>query len=302
MIDGGLATELEEMGHDLNDPLWSARLLITHPEAIRNVHRSYLDAGADCLITASYQASVAGLMAQGASEKDAKAVISRSVTLACEARDSFLETSGDNLRSGLRPIVAASIGPYGAALADGSEYRGDYGVSESDLRDFHRPRWEILAASGADLFACETIPSWLEAKVLLSLLHEAPEIRAWMSFSCKDGQHISDGTPLSECAALFAEDDQVVAVGVNCTAPRYIVSLIGQVRQGAPRKPIVVYPNSGEAYDAKNRAWTGKSNPSDLGDAALEWFRCGAMLIGGCCRTGPQHIRAMRKALIESRN
>ncbi len=299
MLDGGLATELEERGHNIDHPLWSAHLLLTHPEEIRNVHRSYLEARADCLITASYQASIPGLMAEGASEEDARSIIARSVTLACEARDRFLEAPGDAGRDRVRPIVAASIGPYGAALADGSEYRGDYGVSDGDLRDFHRPRWEVLARSGADLLACETIPSLQEARVLQGLLREMPEVRAWMSFSCRDGHHISDGTPLVECASLFDGDEQVVAVGVNCTSPRHIEALIGQARLGAPSKPIVVYPNSGEVFDAKTRLWSGCSDASDFGDAALSWFRCGASLIGGCCRTGPQHIRAMRAALID---
>ena len=297
MLDGGLATELEGSGYDLNHPLWSARLLIENPEAICRVHRSYLEAGADCMITASYQASAVGLVAQGLSKKEAESTIVRSVTLACQARDDFLQDPGNKDTARIRPLVAAGIGPYGAFLADGAEYRGDYGISESDLRAFHERRWHILAESPADLFACETIPSLPEAKALKSLLRETPDVRAWISFSCRDGEHICDGTRLAECAALFDEDEQVVAVGVNCTAPRYITSLIGQARLGAPSKPIVVYPNSGEVYDAENRVWTGVSDPSDFGEAAVDWFKRGASLIGGCCRTGPHHIRAMKAAL-----
>lgn len=297
MLDGGLATELEGSGYDLNHPLWSARLLIENPDAIYQIHRSYLEAGADCIITASYQASVPGLEAQGLSKKEAESTIVRSVTLACQARDDFLQDPANQDTARIRPLVAAGVGPYGAFLADGSEYRGDYGISEGDLRAFHERRWHILADSPADLFACETIPSLPEAKALKSLLNETPDVRAWISFSCRDGEHICDGTRLAECAALFNEDKQVVAVGVNCTAPRYIASLIGQVRLGAPNKPIVVYPNSGEVYDAENRVWTGVSDPSDFGEAAVDWFKRGASLIGGCCRTGPHHIRAMRAAL-----
>ncbi len=226
----------------------------------------------------------------------------RSVTLACEARDDFLRSAGNKGTPRIQPLVAASIGPYGAFLADGSEYGGDYQLSEDDLRAFHERRWEILAGSAADLFACETIPSLSEARVLQSLLNETSDVRAWMSFSCRDGEHISDGTRLAECVALFEENEQVVAVGINCTAPRYITSLIRQVRLGAPTKPIVVYPNSGEVYNGKNRLWTGESDPSGLGEAALEWLRCGATLIGGCCRTGPQHIRAIKATLTQRRD
>ncbi|MCH8149455.1 MAG: homocysteine S-methyltransferase [Planctomycetes bacterium] len=299
MLDGGLATELEESGHDLDHPLWSARLLIENPDAIYQVHRAYLDAGADCIITASYQASVPGLEAQGLSKKEAESTIARSVTLACQARDDFLSDLGNKDTSRFQPLVAAGIGPYGAFLADGSEYRGNYGISEGDLRAFHERRWHILVESPADLFACETIPSLPEAKVLKSLLRDTPDVRGWISFSCRDGKHICDGTRLAECAALFDEDEQIVAIGVNCTAPRYIASLIDQVRRGAPTKRIVVYPNSGETYDAENRVWTGVSDPSDFGEAAVDWFKCGASLIGGCCRTGPHHIRAMRAAMMQ---
>lgn len=299
ILDGGLATELEGSGYDLKHPLWSARLLIENPDAIRRVHRAYLDAGADCIITASYQASTAGLRAQGLSKIEAESTIARSVTLACQARDEFLQDADSEDTSRFHPLVAAGIGPYGAFLADGSEYRGDYGISERELHTFHERRWHVLAESPADLFACETIPSLPEARVLKKLLRETPDVRGWISFACRDGEHICDGTPLSKCAALFNENEQVVAIGVNCTAPRLIASLIGQVRRGAPTKPIVVYPNSGETYDAENRAWTGVSDPSDFGEAAVGWFKRGASLIGGCCRTGPHHIRSIRAAMMQ---
>ncbi len=298
LLDGGLATELEKEGFVLDTALWSAHLLSTHPEAIRAVHLAYLDAGADCITTASYQASVGGFLAEGFSEKEARSLIRKAVTLADEAREAFLAQSTLKDAPHLRPLIAASIGPYGASLANGAEYRGNYGVSNQTLRAFHEPRWEILAASPADLLACETIPSYQEAEVLLALLRQTPDRFAWMSFSCRDGTHISDGTPIAECAALFETCEQVVAVGINCTAPHHISSLIDQVRAGAPGKPVVVYPNSGEAYDGTMRTWVGTSDPLDCSRAAGEWFRQGARLIGGCCRMGPQHINAMRAALL----
>ena len=300
LLDGGLATELEKQGFVLDTALWSAQLLMTHPEAIRAVHRAYLDAGADCITTASYQASKAGFMAEGLSERVARSLLRKAVALANEARDEYLAQSTPQSPARLRPLVAASIGPYGASLANGAEYRGDYGVSNQALRAFHEPRWEILAAAPVDLLACETIPSYQEAEVLLALLRQTPDRFAWMSFSCRDGMHISDGTPIAACAALFETCAQVVAVGVNCTAPRHLPSLIDQVRAGAPGKPVVVYPNSGERYDGATRTWKGSSEPMDCSRAAGDWFRHGARLIGGCCRMGPQHINAMRTALLKS--
>lgn len=298
LLDGGLATELEKRGHDLNHPLWSARLLLNRPEAIGGVHRAYLEAGADCIISASYQASLPGFMAEGLSATQARSALRRAVSLACEARDEFAAQRRRQEDSRLRPLVAASVGPFGACLADGSEYRGDYDVSSSRLLEFHEERFGILAESPADLLACETIPSAKEAEALLRLLSGTPGVRAWLSFSCRDGERISDGTPLRECAALCKDAAQIVAVGINCTAPRFVTSLVGKVRAAAPGKAVVVYPNLGERYDSKRRQWAGVARPWDFGMAAREWRSAGASLIGGCCRTGPEHIRAMRRALL----
>ncbi|KIH99194.1 homocysteine methyltransferase [Streptomonospora alba] len=284
VLDGGLATRLEELGCDLSDELWSARLLHEDPDMIRRAHRDFFAAGADVAITASYQASVDGFTARGLTRAQARTLIASSVGLAAQARD---ESGGG--------IVAAGIGPYGAALADGSEYTGDYGpgIGADALADWHRQRWHLLAESGADLLACETIPSYTEAQALVRLLEETPGVRAWFSFSCADAEHISDGTPLARCAELLADREQVVAVGANCTAPSRIGGLIARVR-GAP---AVVYPNSGETWDAAAGTWRGSSDPEAFGAAARRWQQAGARLIGGCCRTTPEHIRRIRAHL-----
>ena len=298
MLDGGLATELEQHGFDLNHPLWSARLEILqrHPEAIMAVHESYLQAGAHIITAASYQATVPGFQKQGLSEQQAVTLLQKTIEMACTARDRFCDAKQT---TGFRPLVAASIGPFGAYLADGSEYCGDYQISDAALRDFHLSRWHALAKTEADLFACETIPSLREAKILLELLQETEGLLAWFSFSCYDGEHISDGTPIRECAALLRECSQVVAVGANCTAPRFIPHLIAEMKREAPSMQIVVYPNSGESYDAAQKKWFGTSEPLDFANAAITWQANGAKLIGGCCRTRPAHVRAMRSALLQ---
>lgn len=296
ILDGGLATELENMGYDLNHPLWSARLLTSHPEAIRAVHLAYLEAGADCIVSCGYQASIPGFMAAGMSKEKAESLLKLTVVLACEAREEYMAAHKNQIT--LRPLVAAGIGPYGAYLANGAEYHGNYGISKQKLLDFHKPRWEIFAGSAADLIACETIPSMEEAEVMLDLIHETSGTFAWFSFSCKDDRHISDGTPLVECAKLLKDCNQVIAIGINCTSPRYIASLIEQIRKVAPSIPVVVYPNSGENYDAASHSWTGQTDSLDFGKAACDWMYQGAGLIGGCCRTGPDHIRAIRKNLV----
>lgn len=295
LLDGGLATELERRGHNLNTRLWSAGVLNSHPDDIHAVHRAYLDAGADCVTAATYQATVPGFMAAGLSEKQAKSLILKAVEIARDSRDEFFEngTAGK-----IRPLVAASIGPYGAYLADGSEYRGNYSIPSNELRAFHESRWEILANSPADIFACETIPSFAEVLVLRDLLKATPDVFAWVSFSCVDGQRISDGTPIRQCTAIFEECEQIVAVGINCTAPKFIASLIAEAQKGAPSKPVVVYPNLGETYHEIQKTWTGSSESVDFAKAAIEWFQLGARFIGGCCRTTPEHIAEMRSSLL----
>ncbi len=291
VLDGGLATQLEARGCNLSDALWSARLLRDNPDLIRQVHLDYYWAGADCAITASYQASIEGFVRQGMTETAAADLIRRSVQLAQEARAQFWQHADQARR--LYPLVAASIGPYGAYLADGSEYRGDYDLDEEELLAFHRQRWHILAQAQPDLFACETLPSFAEARALARLLRETPAYTAWFSFSCRDGQHISDGTPIAACATFLDEHPQVAAIGVNCTPPRYIPDLI-RALQVATSKPIVVYPNSGESYDAVSKQWRGLSVPAEFGTYSREWRKLGAALIGGCCRTTPAHIRQIR--------
>ncbi|MFI7634793.1 homocysteine S-methyltransferase [Nonomuraea sp. NPDC049400] len=283
VLDGGLSTQLERLGADLGDELWSARLLLEQPELIRRVHADYFAAGADVATTASYQATIPGFVRRGLDVAAAERLIRLSVELAAQARDE----AGHGL-------VAASVGPYGAYLANGAEYTGDYGLDEDGLFEWHLPRWEILASAGADLLACETIPSYPEARALARLLARTPEVKAWVSFSCRDAERLNDGTPIREAAALFSGNPQMVAVGANCTAPRHIPGLISRLSGGLP---VVVYPNSGETWDAGHRRWLGLADPVEFGQAAKEWQQAGASLIGGCCRTTPEHIAQIRAHL-----
>ncbi len=296
VLDGGLATALEAGGCDLNDELWSAKILLEAPDAIRSVHLDFLTAGADCIATSTYQASLAGFRKRGLTDKAGVELLHRSVRLAVETRDRFWSEPG-NRRGRLRPLVAASVGPYGAFLADGSEYTGRYGIGDDDLRAFHQRRWRILAASQADLLACETIPSQGETEVLLRLLEETPDRWAWMSFSCRDGIHLSDGSRLCDAAKTCDSEPKLAAVGINCTSPKFLPSLIAEARKGTA-KPILVYPNSGERYNPGTRAWESAPPEVNWEKASIEWKRLGAAGIGGCCRVGPDEIARMRRGLL----
>jgi homocysteine S-methyltransferase len=296
LIDGGLSNQLETQGCDLNHRLWSARLLDSNPNAIRQAHLAYLESGARCIITSSYQASISGFMALGHDRTAAEKLILKSVTLAQEAITDF----GISPPIEYPPLIAASVGPYGAYLADGSEYRGNYGLSDEELAEFHLPRINLLDSSGADFLACETLPSFQEAKVLAKIL-ENTQKKAWVSFSCKDESHLHDGTPIEDCAAFFAPHPAVFAIGVNCTAPKYISQLIQTIKGESGDKRVVVYPNSGEIYHAASKTWSDSSDLSFFQAMIDEWLDLGADIIGGCCRLGPEYIRAIARVLEKRR-
>lgn len=296
LLDGGLASELERRGHDLNHPLWSARALLEDPAAVEAAHLAYLNAGADCVTTATYQATFQGLAAQGIDDPRAEAVILGAVRLAVRARDRFRSRPGGDIGGRPDPLVAASVGPYGAFLADGSEYRG-YAVGREALADFHRRRWRLLAESPADILACETLPSFAEARVLARMAREVPGKPAWFSFTCRDARRLSDGTPIGEVAAWADRHPGVAAVGVNCTEAAHVPELVGAFAGGTD-KPVVAYPNGGGAWDPRTRRWTRARSVPDWGEACRGWIAAGAVVVGGCCRMGPEAIRRMRAALV----
>jgi homocysteine S-methyltransferase len=300
VLDGGLATELEANGHDLRDRLWSARVLRDDPDAIEAAHLAYFRAGARVATTASYQASVEGFAAAGLDRETALALIRRSVDLAQRARDRYRAETGDTSEL----LVAGSVGPYGAMLADGSEYRGDYRVTAAALEAFHRPRMEALVEAGADLLAVETIPTVREAAVIVDLLGKL-DVPAWLSFSCRDGSKTSAGEPIAIAVAL-ADHPNVVAVGVNCTAPRHLPSLLRAAR-AATSRPLIAYPNGGDRWDARARRWVtdDEGDRPGAGDApsgfdavaVASWTALGASWLGGCCGTRPADIAALASAL-----
>jgi homocysteine S-methyltransferase len=283
VTDGGLATELEARGHDLSDDLWSARLLVDAPEDIVAVHCAFYRAGASIATTASYQASFEGFAERGIGRSDAARLLRRSVELAKAARD---EVGG-----GLR-WVAASVGPYGAALANGEEYVGRYGLSVAQLSAWHRPRMELLADAGADLLALETVPDIDEAEALVGLVADLG-LPAWLSYTIAGTTTRAD-QPLADAFAVAADVPEIVAVGVNCCAPGDVEHAI-RIARASTGKHVIVYPNSGEEWDGDRRAWVGKSGWS--AELAPRWVAEGAHIIGGCCRVRPDDIAAVAAAV-----
>ncbi|KAJ6312547.1 hypothetical protein OIU77_014130 [Salix suchowensis] len=275
VIDGGFATQLEKHGATINDPLWSALCLIKDPDLIKRVHLEYLEAGADILVTSSYQATLPGFLSRGLSAEEGELYN--------------------------RALVAASIGSYGAYLADGSEYSGCYGpdVNLEKLKDFHRRRLQVLVKAGPDLLAFETIPNKLEAQACVELLEEENiNIPSWICFSSVDGENAPSGESFQQCLEAINKSDRVKAVGINCAPPHFIESLICKFKE-LTEKLIAVYPNSGEVWDGRAKRWL----PSTCFDDdkfelfATRWHNLGASLIGGCCRTTPSTIQAISKAL-----
>lgn len=285
ILDGGLSTQLERGGADLGHPLWSAHILLEEPEAIRQAHRAFLDAGADVLITASYQVSFEGFAGLGWDAGAAADALRASVTIA-QAAAATVDRE---------VLVAASVGPYGATMADGSEYTGRYGLTASQLAAFHRRRIEVLLDAGPDLLAIETIPSAVEAEALVEVLAGLPEAHAWFAFTCADGATLADGTSFADAVQLVTASSQVVTVGVNCTQPALVGELIVAARAVTP-KPIVVYPNRGGSWDANQKRWLGAEGAT-LAELAPEWRAAGASVIGGCCGFDATDIEALASVL-----
>ena len=271
LLDGGLATQLEAQGADLRSRLWSAQVLVDDPGAVVQAHEAFFAAGAQVATTASYQAPVE--------------LIGLSVRLAQQARDRF---SGD----GQQRWVAGSVGPYGASLADGSEYRGDYGLSIAGLRAWHRPRIAALVEAGVDVLACETIPTSVEVEALLLEVADTG-VPCWVSITAT-GDQTRAGEPAYAAFVLARDMPEVIAVGVNCLEPGDVPGLLA-VAAEACGKPGVAYPNRGEGWDAEEKTWTGVGHFEPA--AVTDWVAAGARLVGGCCRVTPADIAAMRTAL-----
>jgi homocysteine S-methyltransferase len=300
IVDGALATEMETRGADLHDSLWSARYLFAQPQLIHDVHADYIVAGADIVITASYQATIAGFLARGWTQSQAEQLIHTAVSIAQSARDAWWSANAATTPR-LRPLVAGSIGPYGAYTADGGEYRGNYGLSRDELKNFHRERMRILVAAGVDCLACETIPDLVEAQALAELLAEFPAVEAWMSLSCQSGSQTCAGQSLVEVATCLRQYPQIVAIGANCTPPQYMPEIIRTLRAHSPQA-VVVYPNSGETYDGATGTWHGTVTCDDYVQAAQTRLAAGAQLIGGCCRTNPAMIAGLRAAFLPKKS
>jgi len=280
LLDGGLSTALEQLGNNLNTSLWSGELLRTAPDQIEAAHKAFVDAGAQIIISSSYQISMDGCALRGWNESEVRDALLLSTELARNA------TKGTDVK------VAASVGPYGASLADGSEYRGNYGRTKTQLKDFHRMRLQVLVESNPDLLAIETIPELTEAEAILELLEEQDmKIPYWMSFSCKDGEHISSGELFRDAVNLVSGKLGAIGVGINCTAPEFVTPLLSSAKS---RIPFVVYPNSGRTWNAQIKEWEGAPTSGFSEMQIFEWKERGAKLIGGCCSVGPEEIAQMR--------
>ena len=282
VLDGGLSFPLEEKKILMNTNLWTAELLISNPELIREVHINYIDSGAQIITTSSYQASFKSLKKRGYTEIQSKNIILKSVEILEEIKKNY-----DN-----KIIIAASIGPYGSYLADGSEYVGNYNISKEYFFNFYKKKIDLLDSSNVDVLAFETIPSYKEAKVIAKIL-KGTKKQSWISFSCKNEKEISDGTKLEKCCEYLNNHTKIFGVGVNCTSPKYISKLISILKRKLKNKKIIIYPNSGEIYDGKNKNWIGNNNRT-FESYIDEWLNLGVDILGGCCRVGPKEIRKIK--------
>jgi homocysteine S-methyltransferase len=278
VLDGGLSTVLEEMGERPSGFLWTAAALVDRPSLLTEAHRRYVRAGADVVITASYQASESGFVAAGLSASQARSALASTTDLA---------------RAAGAACVAASVGPFGACLADGSEYHGRYEAGWDDVRAFHRRRLRVLVESAPDVFAVETMPGANEARIVLEELRALTDAPAWVSFTCDGPRTTCAGDRITD--AVDAVASMVDAVGVNCTAPVHVTSLLRGAAD-ATGLPLVAYPNHGAAWDSEAKCWVGAADGTDLPLHLDEWLGAGARLVGGCCGVGTRGIAALAAA------
>ena len=296
ILHGALGTEMEALGYDISGKLWSAKYLLEKSEVIQELHETYVAAGADLITTSSYQATLPGLVEAGLTEKAAEQIIALTVRLAKAARDKVWGAL-DETEKAKRPypLISGDVGPYAAYLANGSEYSGDYGeITINELKDFHRPRIQILLDQGVDLLALETIPNRLETQALIELLaEEFPEAEAYMSFTVQIPDAISDGTSLAEMAKLVSQSNQILAVGINCSSPLLYNQALSFLKNTG--KALITYPNSGEVYDGDSQTWKSKDKDAlTLVEHSKYWHaHFGVKILGGCCRTRPNDIKAL---------
>ena len=297
ILHGALGTELEALGYDISGKLWSAKYLLEEPSIIQEIHETYIAAGADLVTTSSYQATLPGLQEAGLSEAEANAIIAQTVALARAARDKVWASISDAEKSKRPyPLISGDVGPYAAYLANGSEYSGDYGnISKEDLKDFHRPRIEILLEEGVDLLALETIPNALEAVALVELLSEEfPQVEAYLSFTIQESSSISDGTSLEAVTDLINSSEQILALGFNCSSPLLFDAALEKL-SALTDKYLITYPNSGEVYDGQTQTWKPKDETAkNLVEHSQAWHQqFQVKILGGCCRTRPNDIKAL---------
>uniref|UniRef100_A0A1B6KMJ4 Hcy-binding domain-containing protein n=1 Tax=Graphocephala atropunctata TaxID=36148 RepID=A0A1B6KMJ4_9HEMI len=299
LVDGGFSTQLSlYVGNCVDgDPLWSAKFLETNKQACIQTHRDFIRAGADILITNTYQASIEGFKDYlNLDKEESIELIKESVEFVKKAI--ALELGDESYGNQRRVLIAGSVGPYGAGLHDGSEYRGEYveTTSPDTIIAWHTPRIEALLDAGVDLLAIETIPALAEAEVLLNLLKKYPKAKAWLSFSCKDEEHTSHGERICDVAARCwsLNSNQLVAVGVNCLHPSYVTPLLKSIHKKLPKIPLIAYPNSGERYNAQLGQWEDKDKCVPVVNYIRSWLELGVQFIGGCCRTDAEVIRKFR--------
>lgn len=299
ILHGALGTELEYQGYDVSGKLWSAKYLISKPNLIKDIHKTYIEAGSDIVTTSTYQATLPGLAEAGLSADQAKNIIALTVKLAKEARDEVWAAFDEQTKQKrLYPLISGDVGPYAAYLADGSEYTGRYDLDKAGLKAFHRERLAILVAEGVDLLALETIPNFEEVQALAELLtEEFPTVEAYLSLTSQDGVSISDGTPIATVAAYIDQQEQILALGFNCSSPVIYDQALTEIRK-ASQKPLVTYPNSGEVYDGASQTWhQDAATEASLLERTKKWQELGAKIVGGCCRTRPEDIKLLAQGL-----
>lgn len=320
VLDGALGTQLESIIPNdseiqpKNDPLWSTKVLMTQPKLIERIHYQYLQSGSDIIMTSTYQASCAGLIKYANSYTDEVAhVWERSVDMANNAiRRHKLENNTKPIRN-RDPIICGSVGPYGAFLANGAEYTGEYGmISNEELEKHHFKLLQFLILHpDVKLIAIETIPNFREFKVLVNLLTKllslhGPNQKFYLSINVRNESEMCDGTPVEKVMnylnfkmkTMGILQRNIFAIGYNCVDYHLVTSLIDNLTMfNEFHIPMIVYPNLGYVYSTKHEEYIAYQDTNELELMILDWLKRGVKIIGGCCGSGPQEIEKISEVV-----
>ena len=282
LLDGSMSFPMEQLGYNLKNKLWTGKALINNPDLIKDIHKGYIDAGADFISTSTYQISFDRLKNMGYQSEEIKKIFQKSVDI---VKDAIEESK---LKKEIK--IVGSFGPYASYDPEASEYIGEYDSTDIEIKKFHLNNIRIIEETDLDIILYETIPCLREIKILSEALsHSTKEI--WISITCNEEMEFRDGSSFKDACEIISKIEKITTMGINCFSPLLVKKAIDLLKKYSNKK-ILIYPNSGEIYNPKERFWTGNNEFNN--SMIKNWLSLYPDIIGGCCRIGYDDIKKMR--------